>query len=246
MIKVLFPRGGGGNWLSNLIWHLEKADYTLPNVKTVFDNEPKSSIPFSHKFEIPDPSCSNEILPLPLAKRNILFSCEQLFNHYINNAIKVKSQFHNIEQLNTQQKLFELSNGAKYYFNNAYYKEHYCCNIDLDYALIFQNPAQFADVLVKFLDSTNIKYTANKDYMLTSMAYYTTTCPTPSNHFDNWDSMLWLGACHAVTILDQLPIDVIPPDANTATVVQILQPHADHYRQRIRPLMFKWNDEYNK
>ena len=24
MIKVFFPRGGGGSWLRNLIWHLEK------------------------------------------------------------------------------------------------------------------------------------------------------------------------------------------------------------------------------
>ena len=240
MIKVFFPRGGGGNWLSNLIWHLENADYTLPNVTTVFDNESKSSILFSHKFEIPDPSQSDQIVEYSLAERNVLFSCQYLFNHYLNNAIKVKSHFHNLEQLNTQQKLFELSNGAKYYFGNAYYAEHYCRNIDLDYALIFQDPAQFADVLLEFLDSTNIKYTANKDYVLTSMAYYTTTCANPSNHFDNWDSMLWLGACHAVTVLDQLSIDIIPPDATTATVVQILQPHADHYRQRIAPMMFEW------
>ena len=240
MIKVFYPRGGGGNWLSNLIWHLEKANYTLPNVTTVFDNEPKSSIPFLHKFEIPDPSRSDEIFELPLAERNILFSCEQLFNHYLNNAIKVKSHFHNLEQLNTQQKLFELSNGAKYYFSNIHYKEHYCRNIDLDYALIFQDPEQFTHVLLEFLSTANIKYTANKDYMLASMDYYTTTCPNPDDHFDNWDSMVWLGACHAITILDQLSIDSIPQDADISTIVQILQPHADHYRQRIAPMMFEW------
>ena len=240
MSKVFYPRGGGGNWLSNLIWHLEKANYTLPNITTVFDNEPKSSIPFSHKFEIPDSSQSNQIVEYPLAERNVLFSCQYLFNHYLNNAIKVKSQFHNLDHLTPQQKLFELSNGAKYYFGNAHYAEHYCRNIDLDYALIFQNSAQFADVLLDFLSSTNIKYTANKDYVLTSMAYYTTTCANPNMHFDNWDSMLWLGACHAITILDQLSIKIVPQTADISTIAQILQPHADHCRQRIAPMTFEW------
>ena len=62
MIKVFFPRGGGGNWLSNLIWHLEAANFSIPRVNVVFDGQPQCSIPFSHSFEVPDPTAGNQIV----------------------------------------------------------------------------------------------------------------------------------------------------------------------------------------
>ena len=238
MIKVFFPRGGGGSWLRNLIWHLEKANFLLPNATIVFDQEPKGSIPFSHKFEIPDPSQLNKIVETPRAERNILFSCQHLFNHYLNNAIKVKYHFHNLNQLTLQEQLFNLSDGARYYFTNSHYHESYCKNIDLDYSLIFRTPDQFADCLLEFLKSTNIDYTENRTYILESMNYYRNTCPMGEDHFDNWNSMLWMGSCQAIIMLDELPIDVIPSDVDKATIAQILQPHAEYCRQRIAPMMF--------
>ena len=245
MIKVFFPRGGGGNWLSNLIWHLEKANFSLPSIGRIFDGQPRSSsIPFSHSFEVIDQSDGDQIVEYELSDRNVTFSCSYLFNHYINNADKVLYHIHGIGQMSIRQQIFELSNNAKYYLTNEIYKKYYCNRIDLDYALIFQNPEQFADVLLEFLDSTGIAYTKNKLYILDSIAHYRTTCQDPMGHFDNWHSMLWLGACHAITILDHLPIRIISPNADQATVAQILLPHAEHYKQRITPLMFKWNDEY--
>jgi len=246
MIKVFFPRGGGGNWLSNLIWHLEAANFSIPHVNVVFDGQPRCSIPFSHSFEVPDSTAGNQIVQDKLSDRNVMFSCRYLFNHYLNNAVKVKYYIHGIHAMPIQQQLFELSNGFKYYLTNEIYKKYYCNVINLDYALIFQNPEQFADVLLEFLDSTGIAYTKNKLYVLNSMANYRNTCANPSDQVDNWHSMLWLGACHAITILDQLPIEVISPDADLTTIAHVLQPHAKHYRQRISPLMFKWSDEYNK
>ena len=232
MIKVIFPRGGGGNWLSNLIWHLETANFKLPTVNVIFDSQPQCSIPFSHG------------LTAVRNQSDILFSCACLFNHYLNNAVKVKYHIHRINQLAYQSQLFELSNSVKHYLTDSEYYKFYCKNIDLNSALIFQNAEQFADVLLEFLDSAKIKYTTNKDYVLASIAYYQTTCANPSKHFDNWNSMLWLGACHAITILDQLPIEVISPAADLETIAYVLQPHAEHYKQRITPLMFEWNDEY--
>jgi hypothetical protein len=244
MIKVFYPRGGGGNWLSNLIWHLETANFSIPRVNVIFDGQPQCSIPFSHSFEVPDPTVGNQIVPYELSDQNAIFSCRYLFNHYINNAVKVKYRIHGIHAMTIQQQLFELSNGFKYYMTNEIYKKYYCNVIDLDYALIFQDPKQFADVLLEFLDSTKIKYTANNNYVLASIDYYRTTCANPVKQVNDWNSMLWLGACHAITILDQLPIEVISPDADLETIAHVLQPHAEHYKQRITPLMFEWNDEY--
>jgi hypothetical protein len=97
--------------------------------------------------------------------------------------------------------------------------------------------------LIDFLNATGIAYTANRNYIHASMSYYTTTCADPKDHIGNWDSMLWLGFCHAITILDQLPIDIIMPDADPGTIVKILQPHAEHYLQRTKPLTFEWAEQ---
>ena len=244
MIKVFYPRGGGGNWLSNLIWHLETANFSIPRVNVVFDGQPQCSIPFLHSFEVPDPAEGNQIVEHELSDHNVIFSCHYLFNHYINNATKVKYHIHGIHAMTIQQQLFELSNGFKYYLTNDIYKKYYCNVIDLDYALIFQNPEKFTTVLFEFLDAASINYTKNKDYVLASIDYYKSTCANPSDHNNNWASMLWLGACHAITILDQLPIEIISPAADLETIAHVLQPHAEHYQQRISPLMFEWNDEY--
>jgi hypothetical protein len=238
-VKIFYPRGGGGSWLSNLIWHLENANFSLPTVTMVFDREPRCSIPFTHKFEIPDPHQPDKIFKYKQAGRNVLFSCQYLFNHYLNNAIKVEYHIHNLGQLTLQQQLFALSNSARYYFTDSYYHECYCKNIDLDYLLIFQNPEQFADCLLEFLHSANINFTENKTYILESMNCYRSTCPAAEKHFDNWNSMLWLGCCQAIAMLDQLPIDVIPPDADKTTIAQILRPHAERCKQRIAPMMFE-------
>lgn len=227
MTRVFYPRGGGGNWLSNLIWHLEKADFSLPEVTVIFDQQPQCSIPFSHGLHAH-------------SRSHTLFSCKQLFNHYLNNAVKVKYHIHHIHQLSWQQQLFELSNGAKHYLSSSDYYKFYCESIDLDYSLIFQQPEKFADCLIDFLNATGIAYTANRNYIHASMSHYTTTCADPTDHIGNWDSMLWLGFCHAITILDQLPIDVIMPDADPDTIVKILQPHAEYYLQRTTPLAFEW------
>ena len=46
---IMYPHGGGGAWLSNLIYHLETNNKTLPIIDLVFDYERKAkSIDFFH------------------------------------------------------------------------------------------------------------------------------------------------------------------------------------------------------
>jgi len=35
-LRLVFLRGGGGSWLSNLIWHLKNQDWTIPTVSINF------------------------------------------------------------------------------------------------------------------------------------------------------------------------------------------------------------------
>lgn len=233
---ILFPRGMGGNWLSNLIWHLEHNRTDVPSVDVIFDGAKRCSIPFSHSFEIPDPHCPDQVQYY--AQTGTVFSCKHLFIHYLNNAVKVKYRIHQLDQQPWQQQLFDLSNGARYYLTNEHYYDHYCKDIGLDYSLIFTDPDQFITDLFALLNKLNVQYTANKDYVLKSIAYYRSTCPDPGDHFDNFDSILWLGMCHAVALVDNLTITESIIDIDSAQ--RLLKPLAAHCADRIQPLMFEW------
>lgn len=239
MTRIFYPRGSGGSWLNNLIWHLESADFDLPRATVVFDNEPMSSVKFFHAFEIPDPNNPQQVL-VTKHKRpgDVLFSCDCVYNHYLNNAVKVKLHIHQLDQQPWLQQFFALSNGARYYFSDAHYRDQYCCNIDLDYSTIFCNPQQFVTDLFDLLNKMNLRYTANEQYVFDSIAYYRSTCPDPGLHFGNFDSQLWLASCHAVTLIDGLGLDGTVTDKESAQ--QLLRPHADHCANRIRPMMFEW------
>lgn len=238
---IIYPRGSGGNWLGNLIWHLENSNFELPNVDTVFDNEPKGSIKTTHGFEIYDPLTPNNIAYKALRTANdVIFSSRYLFNHYLNNAVKVKYHIHRLDQQSLQQQLFELSNGACYYFTNQHYYDYYCGDITLDYSTVFTDSEQFATQLFALLNKLNRKFAPNLDYVLASIAYYRSTCPDPGDHYDNFQSILWLGCCQAITRMDNLSIDVIKPDSDLADLQRILMPHAQHFKSRVKPLMFEW------
>lgn len=243
MITVFYPRGSGGNWLSNLIWHLENQNWELPNVNVVFDNEPKSTIAFKHAFEIHDPQRPDQISYSTRTSKTLLFSCAELFIHYLNHAIKAKYHFHNLGRLSFKEQLFELSNNAHFFMSNAVYQDYYCKNIDLNYRLIFQDPEQFANQLFDMLNNLNIQYTANYNYVYDSIAYYRTTCPDPIDHYNNTQSILWLGYCHAITLIDQLPLaEIIGNDLDST--VELLAPYTEHCKQRVRNQMFEWKNEY--
>lgn len=241
MIKIFYPRGCGGSWLSNLIWHLEHADTTLPQVDVVFDSEPRGSVKVSHAFEIYDPYRPDEVFYYKRLSDDKLFSCQYLFNHYINNAIKVKYHIEGLGKQSFQKQLFALSNGARYYLANEHYRKYYCENIDLDYSLIFQDPDQFVNCLFRILNDLKKHYTPDRGYVLKSIEHYRSTCPNPTEHFGNLQSLLWLGCCHAITIMDQLPINgIIEPDVDMRTAIELLQPYTEHCKNKVRNEMFEW------
>lgn len=239
MTSVIYPRGSGGSWLNNLIWHLETANWDMPRAHVVFDSEPTSTIPFSHGFEIYNPAESTQITYTSKPGRNILFSCDKLFIHYLNNAVKVKYHIHQLGNKSFQEQLFELSNGAHYYMSSTHYQEHYCKNISLDYSLIFQDPEQFTTQLFDILNSLNKQYTVSRDYVYSSIEYYRSTCPNPADHFGNYQSILWLGYCHAITLVDQLSVTgTIGLDP--VSTAALLKPYAEHCQQRVQNQMFEW------
>ena len=241
-VKIFYPRGCGGRWLGNLIWHLETQNWDFPKVDTVFDNEIQGSIPVNHLFEVLDPSNPNQLTYANKPKSALFFSSPALFNHYINVGVKVRFHLQKLNQQSLQQQFFTLSNSAKYLFTNQLYHDAYCNRPDLDYQNIFCDPQKFASDLFNILSTHNIKYAANKDYVLASIKHYVSTCPNPADHYGNNNSLLWLGCCHAVSLIEHCQLNgVVTSDVTLEDVQTIMEPLNDLCKQYVSPLMFNWS-----
>lgn len=246
--KIFFPRGCGGHWLSNLIWHLETNDYTLPLVDIVFDGQPTSNnIQIDHVFEVQDPTLSDQVTMLTKQDKNILFSTDCMFNIYLNDATKVKlgPMLVSIRDKSLLTQYFTLTDNALYLTGNQLYKETYCCDIDLDYRLVFQNPSLFVDNLFSILDTAGLRYTPNKEYALTNIEYYKTTCANPADHIGNLDSLVWLSWCHALLISHGIPLSGVATEESTLEdLKQLIMPLADWcLEQTDKSMYFLWNHE---
>lgn len=240
--RFIVPRGSGGSWLSNMIWNLESRNFLIPRVNRVFDGLPKSTISVVHAFEIMNPHNPLDVR-YSLADdglSNFLFSTNSLFVLYLNEAFKVRYGIHKLAERQVRDQLFTLTDSAMYIFNDDHYHRHYCRNIDLDYKLIFHDPVQFLQQLFALLDKTGIDYEKNQDYCMASINYYKTTVADPMQHVGNLDSMIWLGACHAILSIDNIPIPVIDNDAVLADFKEIFAPWNAYCIQKISPMTFEW------
>lgn len=242
-VTIYYPRGCGGSWLSNLIWHLENNNFTLPNVQRVFDNEPYSkTIGVQHKFDIFNGS--NKIHTLTRlgesTGKSLLFSTDCFFNMYINDAHKVRYGVLDLDSLPLRDQLFTLSDSMRYIFTDQYWYQHYCNNIDLDYGWIFQDPAKFCVTLFDILRGHNIQFYPNQDYVYESIKNYRSTCCDPDDIFGNLDSLIWLGCCHGVTMLKDIPLPVISEHVTQQEIKEILAPFNEITKEYTSMKMFRW------
>jgi hypothetical protein len=240
--KFIYPRGSGGAWLSNLIWHLETRNFSIPSVERVFDGLPASSIPFKHSFEIMNPHNPLDVC-YPNTNDNLsnfLFSTNSLFVLYLNDAFKVRYGIHKLAERSSKDQLFDLTDSATYIFTNQHYQEHYCENIDLEYRLVFQDQVRFIQQLFEILDQIGIDYEKNQDYCINSINYYKTTVANPMQQIGNLDSLMWLGACHAMLSIDNISVPFIHDDAVLADFKEIFAPWNAYCIQKISPMSFEW------
>ena len=233
MNKIVYPRGSGGSWLSNLIWHLEHNNTDLPQVDMVFDYTPKCSIKFDHGI-----SQYNPVIFRPKTLETMLFSSKHLFTHYLNDATKVRYHIQKLHNRSELEQFRVMSNSAIYFLTNKEYQAYYCDKIDLDYSIIFQDPVEFINRLFVLLNNCDIKYTQNREYALSSIAYYRNTVTNPEQHYNNPASIIYLGYCHAITLMDNLPLTGIITDIRSAQT--LLEPYFELCADRIKPELLKW------
>lgn len=218
-----YPRGSGGNWLGNLIWHLEHNQLSLPTVDVTFDGHPLSdSFTYTHGFELYDGK--NPIFYHGVEPR-IMFSSPCWFNQFINDAVKVRYHIENLSKQSILDQFYRLTDSAVYILTDTLWQKTWERPGELDYRLLVEDQEQFIDCLFSVLDKFDIKYTGDRNYCHASIEYYKSTCPRPLEHLNNFDSILWLSWCHAhILINNQSLSTIVTTDATIDSIRSIVEP----------------------
>lgn len=240
---ICYPRGCGGHWLGNLIWRLENNKFELLKVDVVFDGQPLSrSFEFSHQFDLFDgktPTVDNRIINTP----KITFSSPCWFNHYLNDAVKVRYHMahEKIGKKSITEQFHILTDSAIYIQTDPLWRQVWDTPGDLEYRLLFQNPDTFITRLFGILDQFNIKYIPNREYCYKSIEYYKSTCPNPADYLNNFNSVLWLAWCHADVLINNKSLPgTIMDDAIVESIRLIMEPVSYHMLTKTMPITAEW------
>lgn len=176
-LKIKYGGGEGGAWLSNLIFCLEN-DLPPQSSKNNLDfhkNQGSGTIEISHSPEGPYK----------------LFHGKAIFNIYLN-WIK-KLHWKKIKNMSVREQFEHL---ASY---TSYKLELLDVPTDLDFNLILTNSRLFGEQIFNLLDSHEILYTKNQSTVDQAAQYFCDTCVDPMMHFDNFESVIWLGWCNGIS-----------------------------------------------
>lgn len=236
---IIHPIGGGGHWLSAMINSLESNNLTIPENTLWFDQLKGSKhIVNNHGaywnlgyFQKEDLSAYDPV---------ILFSTEFIFNLYLLDAGKAKfnsARQGNILSMNTIDQFFYLSDYARFMLTDQDFYNFYCNDIDLNTRWLFQQPELFIDQLFAQLDRAHIHYAQDREYCRASVQVFVHSCERPDDHVGNYNSLIWLAWCHALSLIHNLPVDGIFSQDNLA---ELLAPHSDRFIELTQLHMFKW------
>jgi len=241
---IVFPRGGGGNWLSNLIHNLEQGCPPLVQPGTAYDGRTRTqSIPFRHGYDITEQGIVYYVDP---TQPYWLFSTNCAFNLYLNDIVKVRLNpaFATNTLYQTPLERFgTFTDSARYLLTDPLHAQTYYSDIDLDLAMVFQNPDKFVEQLFALLDQAEITYTKNSLYAVESCKQFAATCPDPMDYINQWDRVEWLAWCHAVLMRENI---LIPADLSRLTTVdniaQALKPFQQSVLEQTQKTYFTKNE----
>jgi len=240
-MKIAYPRGGGGHWLSNTMWHIHKGQFNIPQVNTVFDGQEYGPIPITHVFEVPDSTQPDQIFFLNPDPGRVLFSTNNKFNHWINTAHKNLYHIYGYDKQPLVERFFNLSNHCRWIMNDPLYHKYYCENIGLEYSDIFLQPEQFIQDVYALMDRAGYKYIQNDNYMMASIDNYKTTILHPDQILGNLDEIFWLAFCHSVSLSHGLTIDsIITNDFSFNELRAAVAPISAECEKIAQAHMFTW------
>jgi hypothetical protein len=252
ILKIVYPPGGGGHWLSNLIHNLETAkfEHTTPT-NNIFDytTETKSII-VRHYFDfMPEKKIEDKNISNLDVKT---FATDKIFNAYIikmyKTALNADTRFDStttsIAHLSLNDQFHSLTDKATFLLTDNFHRDTYFNNIDLDYSLIFTDPDQFINLIFALLTKYSINYTANREYCHLAIQNYQNTCTDPLLVFDNTDNLVWLAWCHAVAQINNIAFDCdFTTMTTTAELADALSSVNELVKSLTHPMMFTWNKQ---
>ena len=228
MNTILYPMGGGGHWLSYILWMLEqdRMDFDKPVVN--FHQQPEcKKIHITHVLD------KSHIE----SNQYCRFSSEYSFNSYINFYVKkrIADNFQNFNQFDFLEQLRALSNDARWRMGDEFLKE-YTDHLDLDYKNIFLNPVEFKDQLNIILSNANFSKLSDQGFIDCAIEIFIPTVINPADHVGNYQSTAWLAWCHSICLthgIDTNGVDF----TNMDNAKSFLQQHHDFLIKQSLPFI---------
>jgi hypothetical protein len=177
-LKIKFIGGEGGAWLSHLIFSLEtnQPPESSKNKKNFHQNQGSTTVDISHFPEEPYK----------------FFHGNAIFNIHLNWVMKLL--WKGIKDMPVREQFEQLANYTAYRLDILK-------NIqpDVNFDLILTNTTLFREQLFNLLDDHQITYTKNQSTVDQAAQYFLNTCVDPMMHFDNLESIFWLGWCNGIS-----------------------------------------------
>lgn len=176
-MTIVFPGGGGGAWLSNLIYCLEHNEPPQPANVNFHSHEKSTKIHVTHDVD---------------NKQNVFFNGSAVFNMYLNVVVKVHQHIRNIDldPIRDQFEALASESSSKLMFLDE--------RSDIVWNDIFKNENRFIDSVYSVLDASDITYHKNYNIIKQAMINYRASCANPMEYFDNFDNVFWLGWCNGI------------------------------------------------
>lgn len=223
---ISYPQGGGGNWLWHLLWKLENNIGLNKSAEVNF-----------HSHQEYTKSENFIVTHYPTEEKVYVFSSRNTFDTYLNFWIKARigdNNWFKFSEASTVDQILDLTNETLWRFGPDFYSR-YIKIIDLDYSNIFLDPDRFVDQLFGLLDKIKISYIEDKHLVLDSINIYKSTCVKPADHIGNYDSIGWLGWCHALCLQNRIELPAAFKDGGTSEIKEFFKTHNSYFVDKTLP-----------
>jgi hypothetical protein len=212
-LRISYPGGSGGNWLSNLIYSLENGLGPVQEQVNWHKNNKSDNVQLCHDVE---------------DKSQVFFNGRAVFNIYLNVVEKFRKHDQQMHLTDITERFETLASEAS---SKLFFLDE---RIDLNWDYIFLDTPVFVDQLLDTLDRHNINYQPNRTLCKVAIDNYKKTCADPALYFDNFESEEWLGWCNGIS--KHLWRDW-PMVTDLDQIRKFLEPKKEFYREFTRPYM---------
>jgi hypothetical protein len=216
-MQLVFPGGGGGNWLLTLMHSL----HTNSNLFT--DDTTHSSDTFHD--EIADNEICGRLFQLshaPPSTPYIGFTTNDLwFSVYLNHYYKIAHNQHMTwqDELKTAKCTVE------------YILRYPTITMDINYSDVYHgNIPAFAKSLYEVLNKCNISYTKNEDIIYNSVLKYRSSIIDVSLHLDNYNSIPWIAW---VLMVSNMFTDMSIDDKPLEYIIDVVSKYNDTVKSKM-------------